>query len=308
MERSQQKTLAQRIEYFNWLYDEGNGILSTIDEFREFKGRGMSKSSLDYVHRSMDHYFGPPIKQTPAMEVGSAFHTYVLEPEKFDKEYALIEQFDRRTNDGKEGYAKAIKAVGKRTALKPVDYYMIKGMGKAVKNHPRANELLSTGFAEETLIWNDKNTGILMKGRTDWRNEKERCIIDLKSCKEADYASVKKDIFADKTRYYVQAAIYVDAINTITNSNDWKFKFIFVEKSNPYGVCVYEADEQTIECGRRAYAKDLKKLIDWYENAYNAHMNHGSDFYYSGYTEEDVVISPPAWLLYELGIKGPNAN
>ena len=300
--KSQIKTLEERVEHFSWMFDEGNALLKTRDDHRKFKGRGMSKSSLDYVTKSMEHYFGPPIKQTDAMVFGNAFHTMILEPDKFHKEYAKIGQFDRRTKIGKEGYAEAVALVGKRTAIQTIDWNVLQKMKESVWSHPLASSLLSEGYPEETVIWNDERTRVLLKGRTDWRNEGEKCIIDLKSCMDASFDEVSKEIFG-KLRYFMQAAMYVDGFNSVMGGS-YSFKFIFVEKKPPYGVCVYGMDELAIECGMKTYGKDIDKLLSWYFSTLN-----NRDECYSGYASEEVKLTPPAWLLYNLGIKRkPNAE
>ena len=294
-DKSQIKTLKERIDFFSWMFDEGKDVLVTRDELRKFKGRGMSKSSLDYITKSMAHYFGPPIKQTDAMVLGSAFHSMILEPDKFKKEYAKIGQFDRRTKIGKEGYAEAITLVGKRTPIQTIDWHVLQKMKDAVWSHPLASELLSDGIAEETVVWNDPRTRVLLKGRVDWRNENHKCIIDVKTCMDASHDEVTRDVFG-KLRYYMQAAIYVDGFNAVMDRTDYNFKFIFVEKKSPYGVCVYGMSDLGLECGRKAYAKDLDKLLSWYFEGLNNNV-------YSGYSTEEVELSPPMWLLYNLGVK-----
>ena len=51
-------------------------------------------------------YLDYPHHQTPAMAFGSAVHSFILEPERFSKEVAVAEKFDRRTKEGKEAAAK----------------------------------------------------------------------------------------------------------------------------------------------------------------------------------------------------------
>ena len=300
VERHNLKTTNERLKFLSWLFDSGCCVLDTKELRKEYSGRGFSKSSLDYVRRSIDHYFGPKIKQTEAMVVGSAFHCLLLEPKKFNGRYCRMPEFDRRTKKGKEEYAEFLETVRDRQPLKSVDWVVIHNMVKSIRNHPRASELLNVdyGISEETVVWNDERTGVLMKGRIDWRNMMECCIVEVKSCMDADPLSVKRDIFSDKLRYYVQASIYVDGFNSVTDLPDWGFKFIFVEKSNPYGVCICDLDKMSIECGRKAYGRDLDKVIDWYNNA----LDSDGGEVFSGYSNDEIMLTPPNWILYEHGI------
>jgi len=301
VERHNLKTTADRLKFLSWLFDTGSCVLNTKELRKEFSGRGLSKSSLDYVRRSIDHYFGPKIKQTEAMVIGSAFHCLLLESDKFDSRYCKTPEFDRRTKKGKEEYAEFLETIGDRHPLKIVDWIVIHNMVKSIRNHPRASELLDAkyGVAEETVVWNDERTGVLMKGRIDWRNMMEFCIVEVKSCMDADPLLIKRDLFSDKLRYYVQASMYVDGFNAATDFDDWRFKMIYVEKSNPYGVCICDLDDLSLECGRRAYGKDLDRIVDWYSNA----QDSNGEEVFAGYSNDEIKLTPPNWILYDHGIK-----
>ena len=47
----------------------------------------LSKSSLDRIHKSIDHYEAPWKPPTDKMKMGTAFHTLILEPELFDAQF-----------------------------------------------------------------------------------------------------------------------------------------------------------------------------------------------------------------------------
>ena len=56
----------------------------------------VGKSDLDLISKSMDHYLAPRKGPTPQMELGTAFHTMILEPDKFEKLYVKGPEVDRR--------------------------------------------------------------------------------------------------------------------------------------------------------------------------------------------------------------------
>ena len=81
----------------------------TNDEYHA--ANGISRSRLMLLDKSPYHYWYEVLsgeaevrESTPAMLIGSLFHTLLLEPEKFDREYALMPKIDRRTKQGKEDY------------------------------------------------------------------------------------------------------------------------------------------------------------------------------------------------------------
>src|ERR1700685_2456199 len=77
------------------------------------QGLGISRSGLMEFKRSPYHYWykhiNPDYKPepaTPAQILGNALHTYVLEPDEFEKRYFVIPELDKATKDGKERWRK----------------------------------------------------------------------------------------------------------------------------------------------------------------------------------------------------------
>ena len=60
------------------------------DEWTNAKGY-ISKSGLKKIKQSPAHYkYGEEFIETPALVEGRAYHCFILEPEKFEKEYPGI--------------------------------------------------------------------------------------------------------------------------------------------------------------------------------------------------------------------------
>ena len=57
------------------------------------------------------------VKQTPAMLEGRLQHTLFLEEHKFDEEFIIQPQIDRRTKAGKEDYEAFLNSVGSRSII-----------------------------------------------------------------------------------------------------------------------------------------------------------------------------------------------
>jgi len=68
-----------------------------------------------HLRETLDH----PPPPTPAMALGSAVHTYVLEPDRFSEEFVVAEKFDRRTIDGRPGMSSSQSMMGRRKRLQP---------------------------------------------------------------------------------------------------------------------------------------------------------------------------------------------
>ena len=186
------ETLEEQIDFFSWLYDKHKGFLSQ-DDRRYFWGKGISKSGLDGLRKSMDHYFKAHFKESDEMNLGLAFHCRILEPSKYDDRFLYYHKLDGRTEEGK----KQAKRIEKRKEelrkknkyqkiLKMDDHETVLGMEEALWNHPEAGPLFRDGgISEETVVWNNEKHGTLMKGKLDFRIPHEKVIIDLKTSSSA---------------------------------------------------------------------------------------------------------------------------
>ena len=253
----------------------------------------ISKSHLDQVARSPLHYWArylDPNRQlqepTPAMAIGSAVHTHVLELDQWDARYAMApESIDRRTKQGKAEWEVFTTAATGRTVLSRTDAELVMRMGHAVYSHPAAAMLLKQlpGKAETTHMWNDAATGLQCKCRPDWLTDDGSLIIDLKTTEDASPAGFRKSIA--NWRYHVQAAWYLNGIEHATGTRPDQFIFICVEKKAPFAVAVYAADAEMIQIGGEAAARDLDVLATC--KAAGA---------WPGYSDQIETINLPGWM------------
>ncbi len=253
----------------------------------------VSKSHLDQVARSPLHYWARYVdpnridpEPTPAMLLGTALHTHVLELDAWDQRYVMApEGIDRRTKQGKaEWEAFSVAATG-RTVISRSDAEQVMQMARSIYRHPAAALLLEQlpGKAETTHMWTDAATGLECKCRPDWLTDDRSLIIDLKTTEDASPAGFRKSI--GNWRYHVQASWYLDGIERATNTRPDQFIFICVEKKPPYAVAVYAADAEMIGLGAQTAARDLDVLATC--------KAAGS---WPGYSEQIEMISLPAWM------------
>lgn len=292
--------LKEKVETFSWLYDQYTGFLSD-DERKMYRGIGLSKSSLDKINKSVDHYFMEPDAETPAMRVGTAFHTIILEPDKFEKQYICgPTDCDRRTAAGKKAWKDMEDDNPGKIILNENDWSMLHYMMESVSHHGLASEILNLneGAAEETIMWNDSELGTLMKGRTDFRNFNMKAVIDLKSTQDATRNKLEKDLWSSDLRYHLQAAIYTDGIRTILGDDRWEFYFVYVEKKPPYAVQVVHLPPKAIDIGRIQYRENIIDLLKWLDRAGNA-LKKGEGLF-SSFEEKVLEFSPPAWLVQKI--------
>lgn len=236
----------------------------------------VSKSVLDKIARSPLHcraYLdGERTEPTPAMLLGTAVHTAILEPERFDAEYAVFEG-DRRTTAGKQAYAELVSR-GK-SIISASDADVISSMSAAVRAHPVASALLRNGSAEQSVFWTDPMTGLECKCRPDWWRT-DNIVVDVKTTEDASPASFAKSVAG--FRYHVQAAHYQ------AGTQAERFVFIAVEKKAPYAVAVYDLDAVSLELGEAIRRQDLA-MFELCSRAGE----------WPGYSPDIEVLSLPPW-------------
>jgi hypothetical protein len=201
-------------------------------------------------------------KEKKALIIGRAFHTIVLEPEKFDLEFAVGPSCGKKSKADKETWANFKLANPDKTILTKKDYEMISNMRDAIKRSKCAMEMLdpTQGRPEVTAISADPITKVLRKVRADFARY-DGIIVDLKSTADnASANSFRSDIV--KYSYDKQSSYYLDTFTDATENIYKNFIFIVVEKKAPFGVAIYLLNEACVDVGRKLYQRDLKIYAD----------------------------------------------
>lgn len=267
------------------------GIFAGLSNAEYHSGAGISKSGLDLISRSPLHYYAAyldpnrtPREETPAMALGTAIHSAVLEPEKFAADYLLMPKLDRRTKDGKAAYEDftAQAEENGQTLISPDDYRACTTIAAQLRQNPAAAVLFENGKAEQSAFWTDRETGVLCKARPDWL--RHGAVLDVKSTDDASPSGFQRSVL--KWRYHVQAAWYLDGIHQATGVPPGAFIFCVFEKAPPYAAAFYYADNDMLELGRREYRRCLRLYADC--------LNSGN---WHGYAPQILPISLPVWVL-----------
>lgn len=199
-----------------------------------------------------------PQEDTPAMAFGRASHVFLLEGEEaFIKECAVIPAgIDRRTKAGKEDWAHFEAMNQGKTIITAEEFRKIIEMRQALQKHPFAPKLLADGVSEQTVIWMDAETGLPCKCRPDRiPSGNKGVLVDLKTCSCAAEYEFCRDVV--KYGYAMQAALYLDGLNTVTGNEYDAFCFIALSKEPPYQTEVYILDGEFIQYGRDEYRRLL---------------------------------------------------
>jgi hypothetical protein len=223
----------------------------------------VSPSRLKLLNRSPLHYFDrflapdrEPQESTPAMQVGTAFHTAVLEPDLWGSTVAVqTEKWDRRTTAGKAAAAQFEQEAAGKIVLTVDDAARVQAMAAAVRAHPAARFILAMeGQREASYSWNDPMTWVNCKTRPDFHTADRRFVVDLKSTTDASRDAFTKSIA--NYDYHVQTAWNLDALEAET------FLTIAVESQRPYAVAVYPASAALIAAGQRRIQAAMEQLAE----------------------------------------------
>jgi len=247
---------------------------------------GLSSSGLGSLAKSPAHYLASKEDQeeTKALKFGTAFHTYVLEPEKFQAEIAVAPKVDRRTKAGKTAWIEFVGSAADKTIIDEEDMETIKRMGESVYAHPEAMRLLDAeGFVEVSCFWDDYTLGAPCKCRPDKLNAGGACI-DLKSTEDASQRAFARS--CGQYNYIKRAAFYLRGLSQVTGYPHTEFYFIAVEKKAPYGTMVYQVPRVYLDIA----AEELDALIALYGRCIK-------DDLWPGYLPEVEQLTMPAWAL-----------
>ena len=206
-----------------------------------------------------------PPASTPAMELGTASHIAVLEPERFSQRYVrgaagnLNRKGPRDEND-------QIKADNPdKQLVRDADWPKIIAMRDAVWRHPRAAELLEgEGYNEAAYCWKDLATDLACKAKVDrisMTRDGWPIVLDYKTFGE--YGGYLTDRAIERVigerQYHIQAAHYLNGLYEIAPTQR-RYVLLMQEKAAPFAVRLVEIDFAAMELGRRQVARWLVLL------------------------------------------------
>lgn len=243
----------------------------------------LSSSGIKKLLRSPAHYLVERTKQnepTPAMRIGTAIHTLILEPHRAG-EVVQMPEFNNRTKGGKADRDAWIAAHAGLQAFGEDDFERVHAAADAVRRHPGAQALLSDGVAERTVLWRDGTTGIECRARYDWHRA-DGGIVDLKSCQDASPEGASKAIA--NFMYAVSAAHYWTGHEATLDASPKFWAFVFVETEPPFGVACYVLDAASLRVGMRHCARAYRLFAECQRTGH-----------WPAYPDTIEPISLPAW-------------
>lgn len=175
------------------------GIVYNMPAEEYHRGPEHSNSGLSVMHEKTPAHYdlyrnGLLKKSTPSLSLGTNVHAVLLEPDRFDEQYAVGPDARRNSKAWKEF---AADNDGKEL-LKPQEYNLLLQVKKRVVDSCRAAKwiLERPGDSEVSVFWKDKVTGLPCRCRPDklFGFRGKQMIIDVKTCRDASPAGFEKSV------------------------------------------------------------------------------------------------------------------
>ena len=266
-----------------------NGLHEGLSNHDYHRSSGVGSTGLKRILVSPAHFRYPnPFNATRAKEIGSAIHCRILESDRWETDYKVVE-CDARTS---ALYKAACKDFPKERVLTSVEYENVLGMQKGVLRNRHCRELIEApGRYELSLFTTDPITGVAVKVRYDKLTD-SGMPCDLKKCQKAGRDDFSRTI--NNYGYHVSAALYMDAW-------EWQFgekldvmRWIAVEEQSPHAALRYKPDADALMIGRALY----REALELYANCLDSDEwpSYEDD-------EEDIGLPNYAVSNYEEGLE-----
>lgn len=232
----------------------------------------LEKSAFHFWHTSALNPNRPEQPEKPHYAIGRMAHDLILLPDRpiSDFYHVLPEGFGwgkTRQFEWEIEEAKAAREEGK-TLIKADDAVTAHAVAESLRKHDLAVACLTNGVTEETLVWQDDETGVWLRARPDFRpnslvdQRETRVVADLKFVAESNMSPVGFSKAIHKFGYHISAAFYWEGIEKIHGIAPTHWVHVPVEKEAPHCVAVYELPMEDIERGRQLVRRAVRKFAN----------------------------------------------
>ncbi len=201
--------------------------------------KGISKGKLDKLIKdpsviSWERDCPVDKEKLTTASIGNAYHTSVLEPHKFQSDFAVMPPLNLRTNEGKAKKAEFMERVKfeQKAILTDEEARKVFYMAASANAHPTVRKLLQAKGDAELSIWYRASETVVFKIRPDYRVviDGVHHIMDLKS---TDYCD-QFERSVEKYGYHIQDAFYSYVYSLVTGVYP-VFSFCVTQKTCEFG-------------------------------------------------------------------------
>lgn len=229
----------------------------TFDEYAQIQA--VNNSRLVAYNKTPAHalIYKP---DTLAMRIGRAAHACLLEPDVYDKKWAVMPSGMIRRGKNWEAWQEENKG---KEILNTAEEESIKGIVKSLSSgqYETARKLIELcGMdTEVVLIWKHPKFGCLCKCRLDgFALGDFNIVVDLKTTTNADPNDWIRTAINAKMQPHWQAAWYLQGAQEILSPDIKTFIWIVMENKEPFGISVIQAAPPPIGETDMAYLGKLQ--------------------------------------------------
>lgn len=236
----------------------------------------------------------------PAQSKGTAFHTLLLEPDRFLASMAVCPLNEKTGESWGRGTAKWTEFEAEnpgKTYISSLELRDIHAMAEAAQQNDMVRILRAANpKVEASAVWTDPEFGAVCKGRFDCLIERpDRIIVaDFKTTGDASPDSFGRD--SAKYGYVFQMAFYRRACSVLFPGKAFDAYIVAIESEAPYAVAVYSIDDDTLAVGMSEVRTRLAQ--------YAAAVKNNK---WPGYDAETPLVLP-AWAYRQIESEGINGN
>jgi exodeoxyribonuclease VIII len=212
---------------------------------------------LDSPYKYWAHYINTNREKkevTQSMILGSAFHTFVLEPDKFYRQYVIEPEKVLLKNVGREAYEDyklklEIMKTDRRILISNSEWDLLCIMHQALEKHSEAWDLIQGAQYEQSYFWQDKESGLMVKCRPDILHN--NIIVDLKTIASASSRYYQRRMY--ESGYHIQGAMIREGIRETTGKDIPNVINVCIEKVYPFEIGIKIISEKALDEGRRKF-------------------------------------------------------
>lgn len=261
-------------------------VIRNMPEADYFAHPALSNSDMKLLMQSPAKFAWQrthPRADKKAFDIGHAAHSDLLGtgmPIAAIPDEYLASNGAASTAKAKEFIADA-RALGK-VPLKASEAEQVRAMADAVRNHPTAGPMFRGGHAEDSVFWTDEATGVECRARLDYSDG--LTITDLKTTDDANPKAFGRNAF--NYGYHTQQRHYREGLAAAlgVQVEDVTFRFVQVEKAEPYMVSIVQLDDDADALAAEQVAFARQMFRDCTESGV-----------WPGYPETVTRVSLPAW-------------
>lgn len=228
----------------------------------------LSQSKLSMILKNPHDYWAYhhakiyDFKPTRDMKFGREFHSFLLTPNEFKKDYLVKEKIARRGVEWKRYIHEASKA--NKEIIFDTELEQMEEMQEAVTRQQKIcgyTDLFNNAKTEVSIFWTDPEFEVPMKTRLDLLKDTNITIMDLKKT-----VSAKPDDFSwsvEKYFYNLQAAVNFEGVEQATGVKPTKFFCLCIENKEPYNCKMIQLSEMRIIEGHQLYRNALSDYVKY---------------------------------------------